>query len=98
MTDKGFTRSIFERLRLERYFSAWLILGLDIAVSTLASAMGLLLYDLAVARPPAMAFHVGWTAGAAAASQGPQAAESPEGPQGAQSACGGRAPQSPQGP
>ena len=68
MTDKGFTRSIFGRLHLERYFSAWLILGLDIAVSTLASAMGLLLYDLAVARPPAMAFHVGWTAGAAAAS------------------------------
>ena len=68
MTDKGFTRSIIGKLRLERYFSAWLILGLDIAVSTLASAMGLLLYDLAVARPPAMAFHVGWTAGAAAAS------------------------------
>ena len=68
MTDKWFTRSIFGRLRLERYFSAWFILGLDIAVSTLASAMGLLLYDLTVARPPAMAFHVGWTAGAAAAS------------------------------
>ncbi len=43
MNNKGFLYSLWDKLRLERYFSAWLVLGLDLAVSVGASLTSALL-------------------------------------------------------
>jgi len=68
MSNKSFIYSLWDKLRLERYFSAWLVLGLDLTVSVGASLTGALLYDLLVSHPLGMSFIVWWIAVAVAAS------------------------------
>ncbi len=68
MSNKGFLYSLWDKLRLERYFSAWLVLGLDLAVSGGASLTSALLYDLFVSRPLETTFIVWWLVVAVAAS------------------------------
>lgn len=68
MSDKGFFYPVWNRLRPGRYFSAWLILGMDTVVSTVASLVGLVLYGMTVARIPGKWFFICWIAVCIAAS------------------------------
>ncbi len=68
MSNKGFIYSLWDKLRLERYFSAWLVLGLDLVVSFGASLTGISLYDLLLSRSLGMSFIVWWLVAAVAAS------------------------------
>ena len=68
MSDKGFFYPAWNRLRPGRYFSAWLILGMDTVVSTVASLVGLVLYGMTVARIPGKWFFICWIAVCIAAS------------------------------
>lgn len=58
MNKKGL--SLWNKLHPERYFSAWLVLGLDVAVSVCSSLTGLLFYGLLIGRSPGAAFSFWW--------------------------------------
>lgn len=61
--------SLFRGLKIERYFSAWLVLGIDLIISIGASLLVIVFYELFIARViPDIYFTVYWLAGALAAS------------------------------
>lgn len=68
MSDKGFFYSVWRRLRPERYLSAWLILGIDTTISSMASLVSLLLYDMTVDQVSGKSFFIFWMAACIAAS------------------------------
>lgn len=68
MSDKGFFYSVWKRLRPERYLSVWLILGIDTTISSMASLVSLLLYDMTVDQVSGKSFFIFWMAACIAAS------------------------------
>lgn len=68
MSNSGFLNLILKRLRLENYFSAWLILGFDMTVSACSSLVSLLLYNLLVSRSFGIGFLTWWIIGSVIAS------------------------------
>lgn len=59
---------LWKRIRLERYFSSWLILGLDTTVSVCATLTCVLLYDLLSPQALYRPFLSWWLSGSVAAS------------------------------
>lgn len=59
---------MWRRLRPERYLSAWLILGIDTTISSMASLVSLLLYDMTVDQVSGKSFFIFWMAACIAAS------------------------------
>ena len=68
MGNSGFLNLILKRLRLENYFSAWLILWFDMVVSACSSLVSLLLYNLLVSRSFGIGFLAWWIIGSVIAS------------------------------
>lgn len=59
---------MWKRLRPERYLSAWLILGIDTTISSMASLVSLLLYGMTVDQVSGKSFFIFWMAACIAAS------------------------------